>query len=326
MGQSAESSDNVATHLRALDPGRDMPAVLKLIELGFRKELDPQGWKMLRQMRRIYQPSHLANAVYRTSIGTAGFVWTENGRVVGNLSLRHAQPRSSHGRLIGNVVVHPEYRGQGIGRALMERAIATARAEHARWIGLEVRIDNTAATQLYQHLGFRAVGVTHHLLRPKSMPWPPYPKPDKNWCRSTSKDSVHWKQLATLVHGYHQRLVLEIRTSAYEFGGFNRWLSLRLSQQREKAWIRENGQGNIVLGAHIETDRRHRFHVWDVLMHPDAGKGGARELVAQCLASTRRYPPWPVVSLVPDLSPLTSALRVVGFEMHRTLQQMILEL
>ncbi|MGC9521838.1 MAG: GNAT family N-acetyltransferase [Anaerolineae bacterium] len=326
MAQSAESSDNVDIHIRPLDPGKDMPAVLELIELGFRKELDPQGWKMLRQMRRIYQPSHLTGAVYGRSIGTAGFVSTENERIVGNLSLRHAQPRSTRGYLIGNVVVHPDYRGQGIGRALMERAIDTARAERARWIGLEVRVDNVAATHLYQQLGFHAVGVTHHLLRPKSMPWPAYRRPGRNWRRSKSKDSMRWKQLATLIHSYNQRLVLEIRTGLYEFGGFSRWLNLRLTHQQEQAWIFENGQGNVILSAHVETDRRHRFHVWDVLMHPDAGEKGAQELVAQCLAGTRRFPPWPVVALVPDQPSLRGTLQDVGFEMHRTLQQMILEL
>src|SRR5690554_2076858 len=101
---------NVTDHIRALDPSHDMPTVLNLIEMGFSEELDPKGWKMLRQMRRMYQPGCLAQAIYPPDSGTRGFVWVEDGRVVGNLSLRHAQPRSNQGQLIGNVVVHPDYR------------------------------------------------------------------------------------------------------------------------------------------------------------------------------------------------------------------------
>ena len=111
------------SHIMPVNPAQDMPAVLDLIELGFKDELDPQGWKMLHQMRRIYRPGLLSYVLPATPLNTSGFIWVEDGQIVGNLSLRHAMPRSTQGRMIGNVVVHPDYRGQGIGRALMEEAI-----------------------------------------------------------------------------------------------------------------------------------------------------------------------------------------------------------
>ena len=45
---SASATQRVAvTGLRPLDPRRDLPEVVQLIEVGFREELDPLGLKML---------------------------------------------------------------------------------------------------------------------------------------------------------------------------------------------------------------------------------------------------------------------------------------
>ncbi len=301
-----------------------MPQVLDLIEIGFRDELDPQGWKMLRQMRQLYQPSGLARIIYNTALETTGFVWEEDDRIVGNLSLRHAQPRSSRGRLIGNVVVHPDYRHRGIGRALMESAIAAAGNDYATWVGLEVRADNEIACRLYQHLGFHAVGTTEHMLRPKGIPWPAHPSPDDRWRRSKSQDALSWQHLATLVHGHDQRLVLEIRPDLYRYGGLDSWINRWIGRQGEGAWVHSDNEGHIDLAAHVQSDRKYRFHVWDVLMHPALGEQGTHELLAQTLSATRQTGHWPIVTIVADQLDLVRSLGEIGFEKHRTLQQMIL--
>ena len=300
-----------------------MPAVLDLVETGFGNELDPQGWKVLRQMRSMVQPNALARTVYGTITDTDGFVCETDGVIVGNLSLRHAHPRSSRGRLIGNVVVHPSFRRQGIGRALMERALQAARQEQAAWIGLEVRADNTDACQLYQHLGFQSIGTTEHMLRPKGRDWPGLPKPDRTWRRFHSRDNNRWQQLAARIHGQDQQLVLEIRRDLLNFRGFERWLDRILSRQAEDAWVHPDAGDEIDLAAHTNTDRKYRFHIWDVLVRPGMGTSGAREVVAQCTAATRRFPAWPVVAIVADQSTLVEQLRAVGFHSHRTLEQMI---
>ena len=48
-----------------------------------------------------------------------GFVWTEDGRIVGNVTLtREDQARPIW--IVSNVAVHPSYRRRGIARALMQ--------------------------------------------------------------------------------------------------------------------------------------------------------------------------------------------------------------
>jgi len=302
-----------------------MPTVLDLIEIGFRAELDPRGWKMLRQMRQIARSNTLSRAVYSTGLDAVGFVWVEDGQVIGNLSLRHAQPRSHRGRMIGNVVVHPNWRGHGIGRALMERAIQAAQEKDARWVGLEVRDSNVVACQLYEHLGFRPVGRTEHLLRPDGMAWPQPPQPVLAWRRSRPQDDSQWKRLAATMHGYDQRLVLEISAQPHQFGGLHHSLSLWLGRQREQAFLHEDDAGAVTMAIHLKTDRRFRFHVWELLAAPELTDYDAQEIVDQCLDRMVRFAPWPAIAMIPEQSPLVPHLTAIGFERHRTLQQMILE-
>lgn len=54
--------------------------------------------------------------------------------------------------------VRPEARGAGVGRRLLEAALAAALAEGAGAVFLEVAEDNPAARRLYAGLGFGEVG------------------------------------------------------------------------------------------------------------------------------------------------------------------------
>ena len=54
--------------------------------------------------------------------------------------------------------VHPDYRGRGIGRAVVTAGIAYLVERGASFVDLEVDADNTPARELYLDLGFRKVG------------------------------------------------------------------------------------------------------------------------------------------------------------------------
>jgi ribosomal-protein-alanine N-acetyltransferase len=58
-----------------------------------------------------------------------------------------------------NVATLPALRRRGIGRALMDFAIAYAAAARVRIVLLEVRRSNRPAIKLYRDLGFTALGV-----------------------------------------------------------------------------------------------------------------------------------------------------------------------
>ncbi len=57
-----------------------------------------------------------------------------------------------------NVAVHPRWRGQGLGAALMDAVVREARASGVAAVTLEVRRSNVAARRLYESLAFEQVG------------------------------------------------------------------------------------------------------------------------------------------------------------------------
>lgn len=75
------------------------------------------------------------------------------------------RPKSRHRGQIYAVYVAPEARGQGAGRALMEAALAEARARGLEQVALGVTVGNDAARALYVSLGFRPFGIEPRSLK-----------------------------------------------------------------------------------------------------------------------------------------------------------------
>lgn len=59
---------------------------------------------------------------------------------------------------VNNVAVRPEFRGKGIGSALLQTTLDQARKRGAKMAQLEVRAGNAEAQKLYQRCGFTIVG------------------------------------------------------------------------------------------------------------------------------------------------------------------------
>ena len=59
---------------------------------------------------------------------------------------------------VNNIATHPDFRQQGIGSNLMQRAIEEGWRRGIAFVLLEVRASNVAAQSLYRKLGFNFVG------------------------------------------------------------------------------------------------------------------------------------------------------------------------
>ncbi|MGI8578474.1 MAG: GNAT family N-acetyltransferase [Nocardioidaceae bacterium] len=86
--------------------------------------------------------------------GNVVFVARCDGQIVGALTLVTFPIPSGPRSWIEDVVVDEAARGKGVGEALVERAIQSARASGVRSVDLTSRPTRAAANRLYQRLGF----------------------------------------------------------------------------------------------------------------------------------------------------------------------------
>ena len=150
-------------NLRPLNVLRDLPGVADLIELCFSSTMDSDGQRYIQDMRRAGRDasflSWATRAAESTSLPLTGYVWEENGKIVGNVSLVPFRQNRRRVYLVANVATHPDYRRRGVARRLLVQALADARQRGARLAMLEVRRSNLAAQKLYESFGFTVVGV-----------------------------------------------------------------------------------------------------------------------------------------------------------------------
>ncbi len=143
--------------LRPLDVRKDLKHVADLVEQCFADTLDVDGQRYIQQMRSLARSPATLNWIGisdRFNFPLSGYVWEEDGRLVGNLTLIPYQIHGEQCLLIANVAVHPDYRRRGIAYRLTARALEHARQRGVQAVWLHVREENEAALQLYRALGF----------------------------------------------------------------------------------------------------------------------------------------------------------------------------
>ena len=153
LGNTAQSG-----HLRPLDVRRDLGGVADLVEQCFADTLDSDGQRYIQQMRSLSRNPGTLNWIgsfsERTYLPLSGYVWEEEKRIVGNLTLIPYHVHQEQTLLIANVAVHPDYRRRGIGYRLTARALEHARQRGIQATWLHVREENEPAIKLYRSLGF----------------------------------------------------------------------------------------------------------------------------------------------------------------------------
>ncbi|ADQ47028.1 ribosomal-protein-alanine acetyltransferase [Caldicellulosiruptor kronotskyensis 2002] len=83
------------------------------------------------------------------------YVYEEDGRVWGFAGMHHIVDEGH----ITNIAVHPQKRGQGIGKLLLSALISYAKENGLVGLTLEVRSKNHVAISLYKSFGFVQEGI-----------------------------------------------------------------------------------------------------------------------------------------------------------------------
>jgi ribosomal protein S18 acetylase RimI-like enzyme len=253
-----------ASHLRQLDVHRDLVATADLIELCFASTLDADGREYLRQIRRAaVDPAYmrwLPGAYERVTTPLFGYIWEQDHRIVGNLSLI---PIHKNGRwiyLIANVAVHPDYRRRGIAYQLTMRALEHIREHRVSSAWLQVRMDNQNAYQLYRATGF--------IERSRRTTWvnqynPPLPA--EGVVRITPRRSQDWDlQRAWLEEIYPSEVTWNLPYQVDRFDpSFWRRLLRWLNGDGQQHWTAlNNGTGEVLGIASWEPLRSITEQIW----------------------------------------------------------------
>jgi ribosomal protein S18 acetylase RimI-like enzyme len=303
-------------HLRRVDMRRDLAQVADLVELCFYDTLDPEGRQYLNEMRRAAQNTSLmswaTNLIDEAPMPPSGYVWEQDGRLVGNLSLIPISWRGKKAYMIANVATHPDYRGRGIAMALTTVALKYAQEHGSASVWLQVRTDNPSAIHIYHANGF-----IERLRRTSWYSGPNSPQPeDKAGLIISPRQSRHWKQQREwLQRSYPTELTWNIPFDWNMFrpdlwGKVYRTFTLEYLRH----WsVERDGQLKGVLswkhsGGLTDT-------IW-LALPQEADKGATLALIAETRDSIQKTQP---LSLNYPAGEAEDVLKLAGFYAHQTL-------
>lgn len=309
--------------LRPLDPRKDLNQVADLIEEAFGSELEPGGIAALRDLRMLSRMGPLVGLMARSDpyledvLG--GFVWIEDNRVVGNVTLQRLDTYGSRWQ-IANVAVSRNYRGHGIGRALVASAIERIQERQGNWAVLQVRIDNDIARGLYERLDF--VPLTQDVIlkldqvpRDQPMADPPArlrPYHHSEWQARYTLEAASRTDLAkwwrpVRSHQFIQTSESRLGETLWEWVGRN----------RAQRWVVEGDHG-FAAWLMIDARRWEGVHQIECTVHPSCRGQLEQQLIDFALGKLASYPPWPVrIEHQGEHTQMMAALARSGFQVVR---------
>ena len=310
--------------IRPFDIGRDLRPVAELIADAFTNELDPRGLAALREMRLM---SHLSGLLKLLSRSTGelddvftGYVWVEDGRIVGNITVQRADKYGNRWQ-IANVAVAPAYRGRGIARRLLGEALRHVEAAGGRWAVLQVYDHNTIARTLYSSIGFEEVGSMVDLQLRRL----PVVEPPPELATFRPFGSHQWQplyELATNQLNAQAQWWRAIRRSDFHVTleqQFGEWLWQTAGRRRilrRAVQSTRRFEAAIVLSA----ERWRGIHQLEMWVRPEHYGVYEHHMVQWALATLQEYPRWPVrITLSRDHVAALEACREFGFYQQQTL-------
>ena len=312
--------------LQPVDFTRHLGDLADLMEVCFADEMDPGGQSTIREMRFLHRLGPALHVLMLLGLSRTpwdlGFVWVEDGRVIGSVNTQRAIPRWSTW-LIANVAVHPTYRRRGIAFSLTRATLDLIRSRRGAEAILQVDDDNTSAVEMYRRLGFAHVTTQTAWRRPARLETPPHQPAAFDIRLRARGEWADQLALATLVRPHGLTWNRPLRPEDFAPGGWTH-LERFLSGQSEEHWVAEAGDklaGSLVVRTNVGEG-----HQLTLLVHPDFRGQLERPLLVRGL---RRLAPnlWPLRIEQPAADePANAALRELGFQPLRTLKWMRAEI
>lgn len=310
--------------LQPVDLSRHLGGIAELIELCFSADLDAGGRGLIREMKLLSHAGPALRVLQVLTLGrqpwNLGFVWVEDGRVIGSVSTQRAAPRSGTW-LLANVAVHPSHRRRGIAQALMRATLDLVRSQGGREAILQVDDDNLAAVALYRGLGFTRLTTQITWERPAHLP-PPEFIPSTFDIRLRAPHE--WQQqfaLAALVRPEGVVWPRPLSPGDFRSGPLKR-LDHALSGRAEEHWVAHLGRTPLLAGSlslHFNTPEGDRLLL---LVHPQYQGQVERPLLVRGLRRLGRRAWSARLEHNADDEAASQALKGLGFRERRVLRWM----
>jgi len=255
----------------------------------------------------------------------SGFVWLEDGLVVGNITVQRASQRGDRWQ-IANVAVAPAYRRRGIANRLMNVALEHVQNSGGRWAVLQVYARNYKARRIYENLDFEYLsgmadleapaGVNAGVTLPSHIP------------KFHTFSANQWPELYDLASrqlNENAQWWRSVRRSEFQITieqQIGEWFSRTIG--RRKVYRRciqttPRFDAAVVLTAQ-RWEGRHKLQLWT---RPDQYGQHEDALIRWALATLGDYPALPVELALPtDHEAALDAAKRHGFQVKRTLLTM----
>lgn len=322
------ANQRIERGVRPFDLGRDLRPVARLIADAFADELDVQGEAALRELRIM---GHMSGLVRLLSRSTGefqdvfnGFVWIEDGKLVGNVTVQRAASGSGRWQ-IANVAVDPAYRGRGISRSLMETALDYIGDMGGTWAVLQVREQNQIARGLYDRLHFENMGGTVEMRVgrvPRFEGRPALP----GLAPFSASDSTLLYDLASSEQNGESQWWRSVRRVDFDVPleqSLGEWFSRAVGRDRVYRMALRDFTNRFEGALLLKARRWKGEHCLQLWVRPQLSERYERPLVLWALATLQEYPIWPVATtLSTSHTHARSTLEEFGFQARSTLLTM----
>ena len=138
----------VQTMIMSIAKSKDIPELAKLLSLLFSQEVEfaPNAFLQEQGLHKIINNPEIGHVV----------IARDNRRIIGMVNLLYTISTALGGKvcILEDMIVHPDFRGQHIGRALLSETINHAREVGCLRIALLTDNDNISAQRFYKRLDF----------------------------------------------------------------------------------------------------------------------------------------------------------------------------
>jgi ribosomal protein S18 acetylase RimI-like enzyme len=321
-GLSSISLEAIDPHIRLIDAWRDGSSIADLLELSFRDEgIDDNGLRMIRMLRN-YGPFESI-----LMEGSPGFVWVEDGQVLGNVGmLRNPTRRDTW--VIGNVATHPAHRNRGIASALLRAIIHYSHVRGARNIALQVVEGNRPAQHLYEKHGFHSVGAVAYYRRASVRVQPVWH--DVSAVGALAVRRAGWIDSENVWGTSRLNVPEELTYSepfderVYRLG--LRWSLANFFSGNPDRWLVGEAGGRFAGAVRTRVNMEASEHHVELMLAPETGEDRGIALLEQALKHFEIYIGKPLLATQSRPHEAShAALQAMGFKPQRTLVHMLLD-